>query len=237
MTPTSTGRAVLVQTAYGPMLVPPYDEYVAQSLIRTGVFSSAEWDGWVPYLSADAVVWEVGANIGAHTLAFASTCRTVEAWEPQLALYRMLCGSLALGGGRNVTLHNAAVGTAQTVSVPQLDVSAPANFGGVAMGHGSVDVPCVPLPTGPCDFLKIDVEGAELDVLATLQKDTRPVIVAEADRPGQLDAVSAWLRDRGYVVGVQRAPLGPLWPKIISLNVVGVPSERPWVDAPHIVKL
>src|SRR5689334_13959549 len=57
-------------------------------------------------------IYDVGANIGAHTLAlskFAPGRIEVRAFEAQRQIYYMLCGNVALNGLRNVHCHHVAV--------------------------------------------------------------------------------------------------------------------------------
>ena len=61
-----------------------------------------------------------------------------------------------------------------------------------------------------CDFLKIDVEGMELQVLQGAEETIRkyqPVIYAEADREDKKDALFAYLRSHGYRLYRHEPPL------------------------------
>lgn len=233
--------AVIAATAYGPMLVPPNDQYVGASLIRTGVFSPAEFATWGPYLPADGHVVDAGANIGGHTLAFASVVGmngVVHAIEPQRGLYQMLCGSLELCGGRNVYARHCALGRESgAVRVPLLDYGSAQNFGGVDLRSIPADAPCESVPCLPLDllklerldFLKIDCEGAELGILHGAKEmitRCRPVISAEADREQNVPALLALLRLNGYRVWYHNPPLGMLFPGVISKNLLALPRER-----------
>lgn len=241
--------AIIASTFRGPMLLPPNDVYVAQSLIRTGVFSPAEFDTWRPYIPESGIVVDAGANLGAHTLAFAEAVGmggVVYAVEPQRSIYYMLCGSLALCGARNVHARLCALSReAGAVKIPLLDYGAQNNFGGLDLrAVVGQDIPCETVPCMPLDawrlerldFLKIDVEGMELDVLhggkETITK-CRPVIAAEADREQNNPALLAWLRLNGYRVWWHRPPLGALFPRTVSINVLALPREREVLPLPE----
>lgn len=229
--------AVITHTKFGPMLVPPYDVYLSQAMVRCGEYAPEEFDTWRPYLFQEAVVVDVGANFGAHTFAFAHACPfgMVLAFEPQPALYHMLCGSVALTGVRNVQPKMVALGSEHgQVFIPPIDYGAPNNFGGVELGatQEGEPVPRIPLDVlqlARADFLKIDVEGMELDVLggatATILR-CRPVMSVEADREHSVPRLIELLHSLKYRLWWHRPPLGDIWPNIVSVNLLALPAER-----------
>lgn len=230
--------AILVTTRWGPMLMPPYDVYLSQAMIRFGEYAPAEFATWRPYIPDGATVVDVGANIGAHTLAFAEAVGasgSVIAVEPQWEIYAMLCGSIALCGARNTRARWCALGADRgSVIVPPINYDAQGNFGGVELANVKGGEP---VPRGPLDdwnlprvdFLKIDVEGMELDVLRGAGhtiKRCRPVLSVEADREPQVPALLEWLRTHEYAAWWHKPLLGPLWPNVVSVNLLGIPLER-----------
>lgn len=220
------------------MLVPPQDIYVGRSLRENGVFSPDEFDGWTPYLPMDGVVLDIGANIGGHTFAFAEAVGpngVVIAVEPQRMLFAMLCGSQALQGAKNVFPRWCAVGADHgIVYVPPLDYDAPNNFGGLPLAEQAAGDPVARVPIDawgldPVDFLKIDVEGMELDVLRGAEQTIarcRPVIAMEADREAQYAHLLAWGMAHDYALYLQTPPLGEQWPSVRSKNLLCLPRER-----------
>jgi FkbM family methyltransferase len=237
--------AVVVRTAYGPMLVPPNDAYVGQSLIRMGVFSPIEFEAWRPYLPWGGVVVDAGANIGAHTMAFSAAVGPegrVVAVEPQRQLTHMLCGSLALNGTPNVIVKNIALGRERgVVRIPLLDYAGPNNFGGLEVGQFSEGeaIGVAPLDEWNMerlDFLKIDVEGYELNVLHGAKETIarcQPVLSVEADREPNVPATLAWLRLNGYRAWWHRPLLGPLFPRVVSVNLLALPRSREDLPVPE----
>lgn len=238
--------AVLASTRWGPMLVPPSDEYVGQALIRLGQYAPAEFATWIPYLPVGGVVLDVGANMGAHTVAFAAAVGTgghVFAIEPQRMLYYMLCGTLALNHVLHVHAKHAAAGREiGQINVPLLDFGAPQNFGALALRDAfPEDAPTEPVPVIPVDalqlqrldFVKVDVEGMELDVLHGAEQTIdahRPVLSVEADREQNVLATLAVLKRHGYRAWWHRPPLGPLWPRMASVNLLAVHTARELPD-------
>lgn len=189
-------------------------------------------DEFLPRIAAlcrPGVVVDVGANVGQYTtiLLSAKNCSVV-AFEPFLTSFLELCRKVALlGGGRfpaHVTVYNLAVGaglSAAQLSVPMAGLrvdhqaaSLVKDFEQLAAEMGAADlkavrqpVVVVPLDTFAFDgvtFMKIDVEGAEMDALlgaAQTIARSRPIILVELEerhRPGATIDVPAWLAERGY---------------------------------------
>jgi FkbM family methyltransferase len=199
----------------GVMMYNAADEFVGRSLHLYGEFSEGECDIFRALIGSGAVVLDVGANIGAHTLCFArivGPTGAVLAFEPQRVLYQMLCGNVALNALTNVVANHLALGSAAgSVPVPQLDYAQPGNFGGVALGELGLSgaasgelvtvVPLDALELPRCDFLKIDVEGMERDVLAGAEATIarfQPILYVENDREDRSPALIAFLLERGY---------------------------------------
>lgn len=240
--------AILTPTRFGPMLVPPYDVYLSQAMIRRGVYAPEEFATWELYIDEGDVVVDAGANFGAHTFAFAQLVGPsgiVFAIEPQRMLHHMLCGSIALNGVRNVVPHHVALGRDWgRVVIPPIDYGAQGNFGSLELGgEQALEGEMVPvielnqlvLGLSRVDFIKIDVEGMELNVLEggalTIDKH-RPVMSIEADREAQVPALLDWLQRHDYRAWWHRPPLGDLWPNIVSVNLLALPSENPDLPEP-----
>ena len=228
--------ASILVSDQGPMLVPPLDEYITKSIARYGTYNAQEREAWAPYLNPDSVVYDVGANIGGHTLWFAQQCPQglVYAFEPQRALANMLCGSVAMCGlSDRVCVTCCALGDQEgEAEFAQLDYDAANNFGGLGLGMGAgVNVPVLTMDMlglpGP-DFIKVDVEGFETQVLVGGQetiKAHKPVMSVEADREDKLQVLADTLVGLGYEGYRQTAFLGDLWPNVASHNWLCVHKE------------
>ena len=231
--------AVLTTTKYGPMLVPPNDTYIGQALIRLGEYSPREIATWRPYLPVTGVVIDGGANVGAHTIAFARACPAgrVIAVEPQRMLAYMLAGTVALNRLAYVEVRNEALGdVASTVRMPALDYGAVNNFGSLPITHGIAPretdyvVPISRIDDWALprlDFLKLDIEGAErlaLDGALETIRRCRPVIAVEANL--DLHGLLNWLQREAYTVWFHHPPYGRLWEGEESANYLALPTER-----------
>jgi len=131
-------------------------------------------------------VFDIGAHVGDRTASFARLGASVVALEPQRDVFRAL--RLILGRTPNVILRNEAVGATQgllklyvnaanpTVSTGSKDLIAAAKTAATWQGQSWDTTTQVPMTTldlliqahGMPDFVKIDVEGFELEVLKGL---------------------------------------------------------------------
>jgi len=200
------GPVRLKNCRYGPMLYLPADQYIGQALDRYGEFSEGEAYFFRRLIQPHWTVLDVGANQGAHTVALAKVAKRVHAFEPQRILHQILCANVALNALTNVHTHHAAVGrTLGTVHVPVLDYTRPDNFGALALGHtdSGEAVPLVTIDSLDlcCQFIKIDVEGMEGEVIAGAEKTLRgqqPILYVENDRPEKSAALICQLFALGY---------------------------------------
>lgn len=153
-------------------------------------FARGLMQGILSMLRPGDVVLDCGANVGAVTGPLAETGATVHAFEPDPFAFEKLSERVA--GMNNVVLHNAAVG----VAAGKVQLMRAANFDDNPMsgsvkstiitGGRNIDeadgatiaVTMIALPdlireiaakTGELAFLKMDIEGAELDLLEHMQ--------------------------------------------------------------------
>jgi FkbM family methyltransferase len=153
-------------------------------------------------------VADVGANIGFYTLQFSSLVGEtgkVVAFEPSPYAYR--CLSRAVKGRQNVELvHKGVYSDART-----LDLYSRKDGHGMASvmyqaGEKATSIELMPLKDHPEDFswVKIDVEGAELEVLKGMRTTTRCVLeVAKGILEEHGEGVPAFLQrieELGYRV-------------------------------------
>lgn len=176
---------------------------------------------------------DCGANIGVMTVEWARLMTgwgRVFAFEPQERLYYALAGNIALNNLNNARAIWGAVGReVGHIAVPSLNYDRPGSFGSLSMcGWPNDDVGqlfdgsySVPLRTideifgqAQVDFIKIDVEGMEIDALEggrTTIERCRPALVVEHLKIGK-DAPRAWMEAIGYQVSESRN------------NMVGMPA-------------
>jgi FkbM family methyltransferase len=195
---------------YGQMLYNIHDMYIGRSLDLYGEYSEGEVDLFRQVIQPGNVVVEVGANFGAHTVFLAQQVGTVGlvlALEPQRIVYQTLCANLALNNIANVYAMNQAAGAESgTIKVPTLDYRRENNFGGLALGSFDIgeDVPVVTIDSfnlQRCNFIKVDVEGMEADVLrgaASTIERFKPVLYVENDKRDKADELVRYIDSLGY---------------------------------------
>lgn len=234
----------LTESRYGPMLYPPRDQYVGRSFKEYGQFSQGEFDLFTQFVGEGAIVLDVGANIGAHTVPLAQLVGSggvVVAFEPQPVLHKILCANLVLNSVPNVLTYGIALGDSEgTCIFPALDYSQPYNFGGVSMDMVE-EGETVPLgrldgfQLDRVDFLKLDVEGHESEVLkgaAETIERCRPIMYIENDRADKSAELIQNLFDMGYRLWWHTPPLfSPgnfkgnaenVFPGIVSINMLAI---------------
>ncbi|MCZ7529178.1 MAG: FkbM family methyltransferase [Acidimicrobiia bacterium] len=151
-------------------------------------------------LPADAVAFDVGANIGVYALALATLAPRghVHAFEPNPNIVHHLRSNLNANDVANVVVHEAAVsseaGSMRFKENPDfaagsVTIDQAAEIFQDAYSAGAIEVPSVTIDDvvaenhlGSLDLLKIDTEGHELDVLRGSRRTLeqfRPLVALE----------------------------------------------------------
>lgn len=147
---------------------------------------------------------DCGANVGEHSLVFATACKadTVMAFEPAPVNYRKLSNNA--GDLANAMLFRLGVGQG-----PRLTGIAPTAQGRNSQWaltpatHSNVAVVSLDaiVPQDGVRLLKIDVEGMEWDVLQgarLLIHRSKPEIFVEIWKQADLNMIAEWLAIDGY---------------------------------------
>jgi len=227
---------------------------MSRIVYETGCYEPNEMAFAAGFLRHGMVFIDVGANLGLFTLLATrrvGSTGTVIAVEPSPREVEDLCANIALNRIDNVTVAAAALGEATGVATLQVaeDEHSGHNtlgsfiYGTKLLARRDVDVTTLDdlarqSHLTRLDFVKIDVEGAELSVLRggrSALQDFRPVLLMElqADslktQGASTAQVLALLSKAGYEVfsfdaatGTLSASQGPG----SSTNIVSVPAER-----------
>jgi FkbM family methyltransferase len=154
-----------------------------------------------------SVVLDIGANVGTHSLAFASHFASVHAFEPNPALWESFERNMRINGRANVEIHKVALADCDKempfYSIPKK------NFGlGTLSPAQQYDLPpqevakvkvvhagryLETLGLRPVDAVKIDVQGFEREVIRgltpVLERD-EPIVWVEVAATTLADAGS-----------------------------------------------
>lgn len=161
----------------------------------------------------DWTFFDVGANFGVYSLAVAPYVKCVLAFEPQPLLAGLVAGTMAMNMIENVVVFPVAVGDSDArIALPKFDYTQACNFGSIEFGPQQMEplsqqrqastrfVRQITLDSLRCDrvdYIKIDVEGMEAQVLRGAQqvlRDQRPIVQVEVLKSDKLRLLSL-LRD------------------------------------------
>jgi FkbM family methyltransferase len=197
------------------------------------------------WVEADAIVWDIGANLGLFALPAALKLRSgrVYAFEPDLELACSLMRSLRLGKNRNLKLSVMSIAISNEDATAAFQISkfsrALNKLESVGKWRETFVVPeeTRPVPTMRIDtlarslaaptVLKIDVEGAEMKVLHGGEQTiatARPSILIECASELQESMAAFFARQRYVLLDGEaggRSPLQrPAW------NTIAIPNEK-----------
>ncbi len=220
--------------------------YIGKCFELYGEYSESEVSIIRSFVGPGATAVDVGANIGDLTLPMslcAGEAGRIYAIESHTEYYHVLCANLALNGIANVKALNCFIATSETV-----DTSGPwGKFGYVSAVWGTTIISLDSLALPACAFLKIDVDGKELEVLQSGEhciERHRPVIYFENDARESSPALLQHLMEQRYDLYWHPAPIfrpdnffgNPVnhWQprNIVSLMILAVPTENTQYQVP-----
>ncbi|NBU14069.1 MAG: FkbM family methyltransferase [Alphaproteobacteria bacterium] len=216
---------IVVHSQDGPIIININDQIIGQSILKTGGWERQEINLIIRIIEnqfknkEQLIFYDVGANIGTHSLALAKHFGPkikIRAFEAQRPIFNMLNGTLALNGVLSVITHNVAVSDKgdETIQIRLPDYTARNNFGGLELMapqlsdnksmslSSSEDIKTVTLDDfdEPVDFIKMDIEGMEDRALrgaTTLFKKNQPLAFIEILKTDRL-FISDFFRSRSY---------------------------------------
>lgn len=231
----------------GPMLYNTHDVYIGRSFDVYGEYAESEMSLLANFIRPGMLVLDAGANIGAHTIFLAKTVGPqghVLTFEPQRQVFQNLCANVALNALGNVVTFHAGIGEqAGSTLVPLPDYHIDGNFGSVSLEgeHGGETVQVMTidqLGLPALHFMKVDVEGMELQVLKGASKTiaaNKPILYVENDRKDKSAELLGYIFSLGYRAYWHTAPLfnaanfaanhENIFGNTISLNILCLPAE------------
>ena len=189
--PSKIGKHIL-STLHGFKLIidPSVDKGVELSLYETGTYEKGILYFIEKNFKANGVFLDIGANIGLMSIFTARKFPSAKviAYEAHPETFNILTSNIALNEISNISPIQKAVG--KTKGVVEIFDNWSVNRGGASIKYRDKDAKGIPVELVVLDdelevsptMIKIDVEGAELDVLLGLQKTiekTAPVLIVE----------------------------------------------------------
>lgn len=159
---------------------------------KNGLFEQSLIDWSAQFCQKDKVFLDIGAHSGTYTISLAKYCKTVHSFEPQRMTYYSLCGSVALSNAENVFCHNFGLGEETQTGQQTLNIVSDDGGGSTIQPITSIKkTELITVKTldsmnlQDIGFIKIDVEGNELNVLKgalnTLKQSNYPKILFESN--------------------------------------------------------
>lgn len=195
----------LVNTAYGTIVIDPKRDQKMARLLSLGGYPNEELldivRALVPF---GGIAVDAGAHIGTFAIAMSSFFRAVVAFEPVPATYTVLQKNVR--AHENIEVRHKGLGS-QTSHAHVQERNA-TNAGSQTLISGG-DLPVVRLDDelSQADFIKIDVEGMELEMLegaSRLIQTSRPVVLFEVNlsqlraHGASVSALQRFFSARGY---------------------------------------
>ncbi|HJQ70379.1 MAG TPA: FkbM family methyltransferase [Blastocatellia bacterium] len=171
------------------------------------------------FVHKDSVIWDVGANVGLFSFSsayLAGPKGLVVAVEPDICLVQLLRRSSLSQSASSAPVHVIPAAVAQSVDLRTFHIAARSRSTNSLNGYGSTQTGGIaekqlvvtvsldwlseryPLP----DVLKVDVEGAEIEVLKgaeSLLGKKRPALICEVTAETSPE-VTTLLLSKGYLL-------------------------------------
>ena len=230
------GKLRLDLCRYGWML--HMGPYIGKCFELYGEYSETEVNALRVFLREGNTVVDVGANIGDLTLPMSQMvgpAGRVYAFESHSETYQILNANMALNAVKNVKTINAFVADS-----PDVSMSGPwGEFGFVSEKWRPGIVRLDSLGLDQCALIKIDVDGAEYEVLRSAEatiKAHKPILYFENDDRDKSPQLLGYAMSLGYTLYFHLAPMfqednffgNPVnhWaPKIMcSKMILGIPE-------------
>jgi FkbM family methyltransferase len=200
---TGQDRRLFLKKIHNGLLVQVSpQEHIQQQLFWYGFYEKKYVLAWERLLTPDAVVLDIGANIGYYSLVAAKKAAKgkIFAFEPQSATFQRLQFNINLNHLTNITLLPCGASDSSGEAVLFLSGNGNDGMSSLAKGTGfSPDTETISLVRLDdwaseqqlhIDFIKMDIEGAELKALYGLTR------ILQTDRPFLFLEISSELLSR-----------------------------------------
>jgi FkbM family methyltransferase len=221
------------------------DDTIGESLRRYGEWARNEMDYFANFISLGDFVVDIGCNVGTHTMFFSEKVGInghVFSIDAQMAAIALTSLTASVQRRDNISVFNVAVGEKyELVKFPNPDYNLQNNFGALRKSDGGKVVPQIQLDglkLNKVDFIKMDIEGDELNALKGAQETIsqhRPKISCEILEESAKTGIMNFLDDFGYIYEDHTIPA--FNPKNFlsgEFNIFGPATERVMVCIPKM---
>jgi FkbM family methyltransferase len=178
--------------------------------VKRGLFEANLIDWSKQFCHSNKNIIDIGSHTGTYAISLANHAKHVYAFEPQKMTYYALCGSVALSNLQNVTCYNYGLGSQEQKGEKILNIVS--NDGGGSslqinnqkvLKEEKINIDILDnFNLEDIDFIKIDVEGNEYDVIKggieTIKKSNYPKILFESNAKNE--ELNNLLQDLGYTI-------------------------------------
>ncbi len=187
----------------------------------------------------NSVVIDIGAHIGTFAVPVAAAGRSVIAFEPAPATHTILCRNIEQN---SVQVDVRTVGLGRAPGKASVEIRKTENAGANSLMPGDdIVISTLDTEVAAADFIKIDVEGMEMEVLeggATLIERSRPIVFCEINlsqlrahntAPALLEAFFTQRKYRLYYL-LENGAEGGVLARVNSLSLLTVCiAPRAWL--------
>jgi FkbM family methyltransferase len=204
-----TNHVRLKPTRYNPAFAHFLtDNIIGISLEYYGEYTEQEINLLRNFINSETIIYDIGANIGYHTNAFAKFAKHVYAFEPNELNYKLL--EINTFHDKNVTRFDYAISNDIGVTqIEKFELGKPGNYGECRLTEDGqlcdmtyIDYLVRTKTIEPPHVIKIDVEGHEYPVFEGMSetiKNHLPVIFYEAMHC-DLASIYDMLKGLGYAL-------------------------------------
>ena len=245
-----------INTKHGNFEYCKFDKFIGFSLKEYGEYSDIELTIILHFIKEGDTVFDIGANIGAFSIPISKKIGhkgNLYCFEPQGLIFKILNNNLRKNKIKNTkTFQNSIGKNNKKILLRNIDYSKYGNFGGVSLvtsNHNeistkedSIEFKSLKLDNflkiGKCDFIKVDVESMELDVLKggkLFLAKYRPILWME-NHPEKPNKLNKYLMNHNYnVYWVKSRLFNPNnyfknqinhFKQICTENIIAVPKEK-----------
>lgn len=182
------------------------DEYIFETVNKTNNFYEIKLlEKWKYFVPDNSIILDIGSNIGNHMLYWSKNAKNIYAFEPENSNYELLCKNIESNNLEKITAVKKCVGKEKSFAkVSSIDKS---NMGSTTFEYADDGISVIDIDSfvtenniETIDFVKIDTEGFEVDVLKgslKILEKFKPNIWIEV-RTDTLEEVRKILTNLGY---------------------------------------